>query len=488
MKPIGFFLSFVIILIPTTLFGWLLWQELVPTGVFEVEKQIGEASPFVDDLQPASRVHEAEEDAAGDLVQMVYGDPVFFFSHPHRSFETIEAEVWFKNDEVSILEFGGLADSQTSAYDLHPLQNTLIDALGWSWVSDGERVLLQREDVYESLEAFLVDPPEREVIATYHDSLDVPYRIEGYVPLGVLQTMNVSLRGFHAMKTYVKDETLRFTFSYMDMNRSEGDDPVRVLVYNEDGQVVSEGRAEDDGNISRDAIPSTLQTITVEAHGLPEGVYKIDVNVGTDIFVRSLTTLQQKMVFLNNVYFGDEVAYREPPDPVSFVTNARNLAFQTRHAEGVQEIVVGEEVVSVAEPFARYTMTRSENALVSASLPLGDMEIQTDGYLALSAEQFFHPDAVRMGALTDVDSQGIDYVLTTYQAPRVIDDWYVKTIVFDASLLELNEENAWKFVFSAPDIDRQEAAFSVGKLHMTWKRASLTLSELLEEVRYVFTK
>ena len=257
----------VIVTIPILLFGWLLTQWLVPSGVFFVSHIVGEESPFIDELQPGTRVIAPQDGA-----QSIVGDPVFFFVHPHRDFERIVLEVWFQNASVPIVELGALVTSHPESYELFPLQNRLIDESSWSRLDEDGMVLLQREKTYDSLADFFADPPLRDSVATYRTTFDVPYRLANYQPTSSVQTIDASLRGHQEFKTYIKNETLNFTFHYMDMNRDDGADVVRVTVFNEAGQPVVEARADDDGDAADDAIATGMETLELTASGLPEGV------------------------------------------------------------------------------------------------------------------------------------------------------------------------------------------------------------------------
>jgi len=466
--------------------GWLLWQELVPSGVFVVEKTPGTSSPFLDDLIPGSRASSSKTDAQGDLVQVLTGDPVYLFVHPHRSFETITAEIWFKNANVPIIEFGGLVFADHQAFDLHPLQNLLLDQSSWSRIQEGDRLLLQRELTYHSLEDFFASPPPVEQVATYHDDWSISYEPVFYTSSSVMQITDLSFRGHHTIKTYVKDETLSFSFAYMDMNREEGDDSVQILVFNEEDQAVAEARMTDDGVTKATALPSFLQTITVSASDLSEGVYKIELNVGRDIFFRSIATPQQKWVFVRSLFLADEVGYRDTPMGTQLVTNGKQFSFETRHAEGVQEVEIGGQSVSVTAPFETVTQTIIQPGLAILSVPLGDIEIQSDGMIATSAGTFFQPDPVSLVASSDLDTLGVDYILATYMPPRREGEWWVAEASFDASMLA-QEQGAWKFAFSLPRILEQEGSVDVGKIRMIWMREAFTWSSFWQFLRaYVF--
>ena len=131
---------------------------------------------------------------------------------------------------------------ESETYTLLPLHNRLIDESDWNRIDEDGLVLLQREKTYGSIKDFFANPPSRDDVAVYRTNLDIPYRQDDYQPTSATQTIDVSLRGHHEFKTYIKDETLFFTFSYMDMNRDEGEDVVQVTIFNENGQPVAEAR------------------------------------------------------------------------------------------------------------------------------------------------------------------------------------------------------------------------------------------------------
>ncbi len=293
MSILARFVQLVIIAIPVLVFGWLAQQFLVPSGEFFVSHSVEESSAFIDRILPDSRVSPPAKDTEGNWTQTISGDPAFFFVHPHRNFDVVEAEIWFQNDKLPIVELGGLAAKEPERYERKALQNLHIDASDWDMTQEGDLLLLQRKKTFESIDEFLDNPPERKRIATYQVGLEQPFRIPYYNPSFTEQTMDVSLRGYHELKTYIKNETLHFGFELMDMNRDEGADPVRVLVFNENGAPVADVRLEDDGNETGNAIHSPLRQLTLDVPNLPEGVYKVILDGSRDIFFRKIHTTTQ---------------------------------------------------------------------------------------------------------------------------------------------------------------------------------------------------
>lgn len=458
-------IQLIFVAIPIVLFGWLATQWMVPSGVFFVSHEVGDSSAFIDSLKPNQRVLPVES-MNGESRQAIVDDPVFFFLHPHRSFEQIDLEVWFQNDQLPLIEIGGLTSTQPERYTLKPLHNNVIDQSDWHRIDAAGMVLLQREQKYENLEDFYTNPPARERVATYRAELSTPYRMSGYAPKSVAQTIEASLRGHHEFKTYIKDENLRFTFEYQDMNRDEGPDAFQALVFNEEGLPVAEARAADDGNDSDDQQATGLERAELNVGGLDEGVYKVVINTTRDVFIRKIHTTQQKLVFLNTIYIGDEVGYREDPQGATLWTGTEYASMQTRHAGGVQEVQVDGDVLSISEPYEWYE-TELGAGVSSIALPAGDVEVVLEGKIALNKNQYFNPDPVNITAYSSLEDLGVDYVLAQYRSPREEGDWLVATVSFSSEELFAEEDGTWKISFSTPRIEDIEAEVFIHQIN-TW--------------------
>ncbi|TAL51333.1 hypothetical protein EPN81_00245 [Patescibacteria group bacterium] len=462
-------IQLVLIAIPLVVLGWLLNLWFVPSGVFVVTHEVGQSSPFIDEIKPETRVSDVYKNEDGDATQAITEDPAFFFLHPHRKnfFDQVVFDVWFQNASLPIIELGGLAGVNPERYTLYPLHNRLIDESTWNRIDEDGMVLLQREQTYASLADFFANPPPRDAVAVYRTAFDVPYRIDGYQPTSTIQSIDVSLRGHHELKTYIKNEPLSFVFQYMDMNRDEGEDVVQVTVFNENNQPMAEARASDDGNVSDDTVVDHgLKKLILKADGLPEGVYKLVMNTTRDIFFRNIQTQQQKLVFLNTLFIGDEIGYREPSRGATIFTESKRIRIQTRHAQGVQTITAGTQTFEIAQPYAWYTLAFVDEGLESVVVPVGDVEIVTEGKFAFSPSQYFNPDPVSLNAYTTIEQLGIDYVLAQYQSPRQEGDWLVATIPFVAWDV-YEEDQTWKFSFSTPLIKELGAELLIHRID-TW--------------------
>lgn len=472
MKILARLIQVFLILTPICILGWLGVENFVPSGTFSIKHLVHDASSFMDALAPHERVSDPKKDAEGNWIQTIVADPVFFFVHPHRSFDAVDATVTFKNTNTPIVEFGALASTNPERYLLEPLQNLLIDQSTWSRTVDGDTILLQRTSTYKTIADFLAHPPSREEIATYHMNLSVPFRLPNYGASSAVQTIPVSLRGAQSIKTYLKNEPMHFVFSFMDMNRDHGSDPITIAVTDEAGRSVKNVTIEDDGNSSSNGRGSEVKIFSLDTGALPEGVYKIDIQADRDIFVRSLQTTQQKIVFLHGVYLGDEYGYHETFAPVTFWTEAKRLSVQTRHAESVQTILVGTKPVSIEVPYQLTTTRVTDPGLIPVHVSKGDVEVLADAPIAFSPAQFFRPDTIRLLPHTDLDQLHVNYVFAKYTSPIVRDGWSVATVHLDAKNLWF-DQGSWKFTFSTPEIAELKSHVDIKEIDFVMKRAPM---------------
>ncbi|MBI1908409.1 hypothetical protein HYS28_03260, partial [Candidatus Uhrbacteria bacterium] len=392
--------------------------HLAPSGVFSVSAGTLERSPYINRILPQERAPESDE---GGFVTLV-ADPAYFSVNlPDDDFTSVDVTLEYANRGQDILELGALTDIYAQSYDLAPVENRIIDESAWGRLASDGLVLLQRADEYASIDDFLADPPARSRIATYHADLDAPYRDPDYAPLGGTQTFDVSLRGYHKIVTYIKDEALSFTFAFMDMNRTYGPDEGVIRVWNEDGEVVAEERFSDDGNSTENQVSRPLTTVAVRGEGFDEGVYTIELSGTSDIFWRSIATTQRYATFMNRIYIGDDVGYLAAPRGTTFFTDAKHFTFETFHADSPQEVRIGRLTVPLPASHEKIQQSILDTGVISGSVPVGDIKITGEGLFAFAQSAFFNPYPARLTVHTDLAALGIDFILAEYAAPEAVD-------------------------------------------------------------------
>lgn len=477
-------LQLAIIAIPVGLFLWLLVIDIAPSGERAVSWAPDQPSPFIDRLLPDDRLLDQQINEQGEMYVSIMKEPVYFGLHlPYTAFDQMNVALTFRNDDQPIVELGSLIDSQSQAYDLQPLHNQLIDDLNWEVIERDGIYLYQRELTYGSLASFFDDPPERSSVAVYHADMETPYRLATYQPLGAYQTFDVSLRGYHKFVTYIKDEPFDLAVSWMDMNRTSGADEGVIRLRNEDDEVIYEHFFDDDSNTTENQISNDGYARIVQDN-LPEGVYSVELSGTSDIFWREITTSQRYVTFVNKIYIADDVGHLAQPRPTTFYTNAKHLTVQTFHADAMQRLTVASQDILVDATHEKFFHTVDDVGVVLGYSPVGDIEIMGDGKFAFSASSFFDPDPVSMNAYTNVDVQGIDYILTTYVSPEQDGDWLVGSGTFDLGTLYGQEEV--KMTVSVPGIEAFQGMVDVKAIDVTFVHEALDWKGFLSAVRERF--
>ena len=475
-------IQLIFILIPFGLFGWLLWIDIAPDGEKIITFEMDQISPYVNRLLPDERVLGLQYNEWGEPYTTVIDEPVYFsVTMPHTDFETLDVEIEFANTGQQIVEVGALMDIQSQAFDLRPLQSLLIDGLEWDRVEDDGVALLQRISDYESVDAFLADPPARSEVATYHYDLDTPYRLSSYTPLGHVRTIDASLRGYHQYVTYLKDEPFYLEVEYMDMNRTTGADDGVIRVRNEDDEVMYEYFLYDDGNELENQI-SDRQTAVIDQSGWPEGVYRVELSGTSDLFWRTITTTQRYVTFINQLYIGDDIGYLADPRATTFYTSAKHLTLETYHSDATQRVTIGSEDVWLPLSHEKVTHTVEDAGVVLGHTPSGDVKITGDGKFAFSSDAFFDPDPISINSFTDIDALGVNYVLTSYESPEVHRRWLKAAGSFDVGDLN-SQDGSVTFTFSVPGIQELQETVDVHAINLIFKKEPMSPKEFLHAVR-----
>ena len=471
-------------LIPIGIIFWLLMYDLNPSGTFSVSAPVWKSSPYIERFLPDTRALAITRDGQKGF-QRVIDEPIYASIHTPGEYDEITVAIEFENASHPITEIGFLVSENPIQYTFAPLQNKIIDELEWNSILEDNVSLYQREDLYDSISSFYENPPERSSIAVYNTDLDLPFRLSGYVPSTAFQTINTSLRGYHEYYTYIKNEPLMLTAKFMDMNREYGEDEVRILIFNEDGEPIAEEILEDDGEIEGNQNASGMRSISIVTNGLEEGVYKVILKANRDIFFRELLTRQRYLAFSGPVYVGDEVGYRENPSSVSFWSDATQMQFYTYHADAAQKILVGSNEMAIPDAYKTYSH-QNEEGFVRTELTQGDILITTDGLISFTTSQFFSPLDEKLTVNSDVDRDGIDYILASYTPPIEQNGHLYNESTF--KIRELWQSNGdLKLVLSAPGLASVQNELILHRVFLEFIRDPIAADQVISEiVRQVF--
>lgn len=475
-------------LVPVLLFVWVALIALDMDGITRVVWMPGDASPFIHGLRPTSRVQ-----IGGDTGR-VTGDPVYLSVTPPGDYERATVTLLFRAVGQPMIELGATVNAAAGQILLKPIWHETLEHINWSTIREGDLVLYQRAPVFNDVSDFLDAPPELSRIATYHAELPPAKRLpSSWIEGAPASVTNASLRGFHEFVTVTDGRDVVLDVMYMDMNRNLGADPVIVRLY-QDGRLIAQAQAEDDGVESDTNASLGRQTLRVEAQKPSSGIVKVELNAGTDIYWRELRLSLPKLTFLSNVTIGDEVGYLPSSRPVSLVTDAQHLTLFTRHAEGVQTIRVGDRTQEIAVPHERYEMESYGNGVTTVQIPKGDLVLVTDGLLAFSERAYFDPFPVRLDDRTDLDKLGVDFVLARYRSPEEANGWFEGSATFDVASLErerplgshgepVGRGESLRFVISAPHMADRDASVELERVEVVFERSVRSMADVIDVLK-----
>jgi len=486
MKVLLRIIQFIIIIVPIGFLVWLFNLNFVPSGVLEKSFDFSAPSAYADYLVPQQRVTGVMKDN-GESFQQILEEPVYFHVHLPSSFDKMTVGVKFKPDTQSLLEYGPLITEEAWQYDLRPLYNKVLEDLGWPSVAKDGVKLYQRQSKYSSVQEFLSDTPPMNEIAVYNYTLESNYQIPGYQPRAEKKEYEIYLRGYHQFLTYVENEPLDFSFWIQDMNRGEGADPVVINLYKDnvavDSLIVPDGelwRGQYDG--------SKVRRIDFKRNVALPGVYKIELKVPADIFVRRIATTQQKLVLLNTLFLGDEVGYSEHELGVELWTNSNYVVAETMHADGTQELGVNSELLKVSEShkefYKEFGVSSDLNRIYS---PQGDIKLTGNGLFSWDRNLYFNPYPIKLDANSDLDAQGINYVLSNYQNAEHEGEWYYNEQEFDLEMVPA-PGGTIKFSISAPGVARRQAVPAIAEINLRFYREALTTENWFEIIKLYINK
>ncbi|KKS11100.1 MAG: hypothetical protein UU63_C0017G0020 [Candidatus Uhrbacteria bacterium GW2011_GWF2_41_430] len=267
----------------------------------------------------------------------------------------------------------------------------------------------------------------------------------------------------------------------MDMNRTTGADDAVIRVRNEEDEVMFEYFIKDDGDTIEDQISSDGTAIIGQSNW-PEGVYSVELSGTSDIFWRSLETTQQYMTFVGKIYIADDIGYLSNPRATEFYTDAKHLAFETTHADSVQTVRVDGDMIGIAQSHEKYTYTVENAGVVYGYSSVGDLKISGDGKFAFAQSMFFNPDPVELNVYSDINSLGVDYILTSYNLNNQAGDWLASLGSFDLGSLAVIDDTV-KFTLSTPGLSEFGGEVDVHSITVRFLKDSMTWREILSGLR-----
>lgn len=495
-KVILLVLRISIFALPLIVFCWIIYKDFVVSGKLVSQYDFKTLSPFITVLRPQGRVSEIKEDGGGVFYQELKDEPVYFDVRLPRSFSKAKIRLRYKSFHQGVIELGAMTELERWNFVLKPVENQIInfllqDKLHWDIVREGDVILFQKQKKFSSIREFLENLPPAEFIASYNFSVEKEFVLEGAeVKKGGIDIFK-TLRGSHRMHVYVKDEPLDFIFLLQDVNRHAGDDYASIDVYRGKENLYHDFIKLDE-NSKDNRIMSETKEMRVRLPYTGDGAYRIEVTSPTDdIFIRRISTPQDYLVFINSVYFGDNVGYsdefdKERESKTKLFTNARIIAAKTTHQEGLQTILFGKKQFRVKETHRKY-FYKTFFGTHEITIPKNDIVLDGKGLFSFSKESFFNPDVTTLSDGSEFDTEKIHYVITRYRPPRELENgWRENEIDFVVPSYYIKDREM-HFIISIPYLEEDGGTIYIGGIRaeliddpLSWKK----IFELIQQ--YIF--
>lgn len=203
-------------------------------------------------------------------------------------------------------------------------------------------------------------------------------QIPGVLPNPVFQRYDLALRGTHYMKVYVsKRGTIEFRFELSDHNLLEGKDDIKLRLWQVNGETFEQQEMKDDGVTGSKGPETRKGVIDVRKEGLAEGLYLIDLEATTDIWIDAIETT-------NSIWaFRDRLTMADAQVSTDLTTNRSHLAFVTNRKIGFQTISSGDRQIELTETGDGKELLLGEG-FPSIHVPVSDVIATTDGLIALT--------------------------------------------------------------------------------------------------------
>jgi len=421
---------------------------LVPSGNITYSYDFDKNNFFISKLSPNTRVGEIENDK-----QRIIADPVYFSLRTSRKFNKAKLGIYYKsnNTDRPIIETGVMVDGTIWRYDLKPVQNKIIDELcnSWNIIEDGDLLFCQKENNFSTIDEFLISTTSSEKIALYNYKLDRDFILADYSTSTVERIIDISLRGAYQFYTYIKNETMDFEFSFLDMNNNKDADRIDINLYYND-LLIDTRHLDDDGNNLDDKKESELRKIELRIPNLPEGVYKIELRVNDDIITREIKSKQKIISFINKINIDNDGTKN-----IFIYTDSQRLEATTIYPDNLQTIKVGNTEIAVSESYKQFSSVLeasvASSGLHQIILEKDGLVISGNGMFSFSEDGLVNPKFKKVDENLDLTNVKLEYILADYKSPENIDGWNYSRVDIDLSKA-YREDRTYSFILSIPGL------------------------------------
>jgi hypothetical protein len=434
--------------------SWLLIQRFPPSGRVTFDVPFDGRSAWINPFLPSERVTPPGVQADGWRGQRILQDPVYTSARVPGVYDRVDVGIEFRPVRQPLVELGAIRNLAAGEIEFSPLWFAPLQDASWKEESD---VGFRRVDAKTT---------DTRTTAVWHASSTMPALSDVAMPM---QTTRVTIRGGHDIYAVPADGVVTFRFAIQDANRSSGGDTVIFRLFRGTEQIGSDALGI--GGTQDAAMGPVLnKTITIP-HASP-GVYRIQIIMDDDVFIRSIATTARHWVLGPRLVFGDDVGYATSTRPGIAWSDSRHLVLETFHHEGLQRVTFGSDGVSIIKTHEPYPLDRTdqETTPVLLNAPDGDMRIIGDGWFSFSADAWFAPQPRHITDATDPAAEGITRVLTPYERPEDLGGGWYRA---HASFALDPAQDVFRMALSAPGLLTRSGAVDIRRVTLTYQRPSL---------------
>lgn len=389
-------------------------------------------------LKPLERTLPATETG-----QPILGGPIYFAVNQPRLFKKAEVKIRFRtnpNFNHSQIELGILQDKARWQYELQPLENSLIEETSrkWAGVLANDEVLLQKASKYRSIDEFKKNPPAFEKIATYNNDWQLAKNFTPPAPGRT--TIDWSLRGGYAFYALAASGTLDIKFDFAaNQEASEHVPQTEILLYQGRNLIVSKKL----GAERKLGDQAGRWSYDFAGENLAAGYYKAIVRADDNLVTNKITVNQSNVSFVGGLKFTDR-----QKTPLEFWTNSREINLLAVDSRSVGDVYLNDTRQLIFEAYKQYSYkNKDRNTKMKLTKP--GLEISGDGVFATTEAGLFDPRLKRIDSLTDLEKEGIEYILARYKESSKTGGWHEATANFDLTGTDL-DKGSYSFVLSIP--------------------------------------
>lgn len=382
----------------------LAYCAILPFGSVIYSGDFLKANFFIGPLAPSERLAGSEGIEARTLVSQ----PAYFSLFTPRAFDEAELTVEYAGT-APLIEAGVLRDKTVWQYDRQPLWNAALEKLAGDarTIHDGGVMLWQKQPRYDSVAAFIKNPPPINKIATYNYDLKTRFRLVDHAPLTSPRKIEVGARGNYLIQTYSGGEAIAATFSLRDLNQNNDADDITAIIYNENGQAIFTKSFPDDGGALGEVSANRDFSITTGA--LAPGPYRLEFKANDDIVTTVITTSQSRWSFVNRLWLAS--LHRSA---INLFSDVPQLTAQTIAPASRQTIHYGVGSLQLEKTYQQFSLELSpaERSLQPLGISRDDVIISGDGVFAFSVQDYINPSPLKLNAR---QLGALDYIIAAYE-------------------------------------------------------------------------